>query len=82
MSVFVKQFWLPSLRQMFYGIYKPSDIINIPLLLRSKQMYTVLLLGNTTAILSNCRKKEITKFLSSLENLSDGLINKKDIAQL
>ena len=31
MSVFVKQFCLPSLRQMFYGIYKPSDIMNISL---------------------------------------------------
>ena len=31
MSVFVKQIWSPSLRQMFYGIYKPSDIINISL---------------------------------------------------
>ena len=39
-------------------------------------------LGNTTAILPNCRKKEITKFLSSLENLIDGLLNKKDIVQL
>ena len=45
-------------------------------------MYTALRLRNTTAILSNCRKKEITEFLSSLENLIDGLLNKKDIVQL
>ena len=71
-SVLVKQFCLLLLRQMFL-----RDLQTIRHdILRSKWMYTVLLLRVTQLLFyRTAEKKRSQKFLSSLENLIDGLLN-------
>ena len=85
-SVAVKQFKRSNLHELIVEANVLRDLQTIrhnehfSLLLRSKQSYTTLRLGNTAAILPNGRKKRSLNFYQALK--IDGLLNKNDIVQL